>query len=201
MGESVYYLSGIVFEAVLTIVFACLYFIERKRYILFWCCSWLFFTLSYLSIFLKFTTEYFTLFNVIENATFILAIWAIAQGSIEFFRGKTSKIISVFSFALVIYYCAVFYDIIRHILPCSPLHFRRDSACLCRHRLHAGSLYSKCYPAYIGRLFCFMGQQFSILFAWIYLGGHDIFSSLFISWSIFHCNNPLPFNGLFPMQP
>ncbi len=107
MDPNSYYWTFVIYNAALMLIFACLYFVERKRHILFWSASWLFSTLSSLIMSFEYTSPIFTVWNTIENIICILSIWAIAKGSLEFFRGKTLRAVTFISLIPVIYYVII----------------------------------------------------------------------------------------------
>ena len=107
MDANTYYWTTVIYNAALMLIFACLYFVERKRHILFWSVSWLFTTLSSLIISFEFTAPHSAMWNTVENIIGILGIWAIAKGSIEFFRGKASKAITAIGLVPIIYYVII----------------------------------------------------------------------------------------------
>lgn len=107
MDPNSYYWSVVIYNAALMLIFACLYFVERKRHILFWSGSWLFSTLSSLIVSFEYTSPIFAVWNTVENIIGILCIWAIAKGSLEFFRGKTLRAVTCISLIPVIYYVII----------------------------------------------------------------------------------------------
>lgn len=107
MDANSYYWSIVIYNAALMLIFACLYFVERKRHILLWSVSWLFTTLSSLIVSFEYTSPFFTAWNTLENIIGILGIWAIAKGSLEFFRGKTLRAMTYISLIPIIYYIII----------------------------------------------------------------------------------------------
>ncbi len=107
MDPNSYYWTIVIYNAALMLIFACLYFVERKRHILLCSVSWLFTTLSSIIVSFEYTSPLFAVWNTVENIIGILGVWAIAKGSLEFFRGKTLKAITVLSLVPVIYYVII----------------------------------------------------------------------------------------------
>ena len=107
MDESSYYWTVIVYSASLMLIFICLYFVERRKHILYWSGFWFFNTLSTIIISFEHTSLHFAMWNMIENIIGIYSIWAIVKGSVDFFRGKSVKFITIISLIPVVYYIII----------------------------------------------------------------------------------------------
>ncbi|HEX2947034.1 MAG TPA: HD domain-containing phosphohydrolase [Clostridia bacterium] len=107
MDGSSFYWSIITYNAALMFIFACLYFVERKKHILYWSGYWFCNTLSSIIISFENTSAHFIVWNTLENIIGIFSIWAIAAGSIGFFRGKFIKLLSLVSLIPAIYYIII----------------------------------------------------------------------------------------------
>jgi diguanylate cyclase (GGDEF)-like protein len=97
MNDPVFILGVIVFHLIFISVFSYLYILEKKKYILLWSLSWVFFLLSSIFVGANLHTEIFLILVLFEKVFSLLGVYLISQGSFLFFRKKLSKLINITS--------------------------------------------------------------------------------------------------------
>ncbi len=112
MYDPVYFISAVIYHLIFILIFSYLYAVEKKKPILLWTLSWVFFLGSSIAIALKIHTEYTLVFMTFEKIFSLLGVFSISQGAIGFFREKPSKLIiwtsSIFAAYLIFAYSMKF---------------------------------------------------------------------------------------------
>jgi len=95
MNDPVFFLSALIYHLIFIVIFSYLYSLEKKKYILLWMLSWVFFLGSSVTVVFNFHTEYTNLLTAFEKIFSLLGVVCIGQGALLFFQRKYSKFISV----------------------------------------------------------------------------------------------------------
>ncbi len=185
MEDISFYLIGIISHVVFLVIFICLYFVEKKKCILLWFYSWLFFLFAHLGTFLEANTGYATLFGLIENIFYVLGIWAVTKGALLFFRGRIPKFITITSIILIAYYFVISLMSLANIFHITPRFVHAGSLLIFTGIISIRVAYLKSISRFIlGACFILWGFC-NILFLFGYIFGRMLFLISFTYIAVF----------------
>ena len=108
MNDPVFFLSAVIYHLIFILIFSYLYSLEKKKYILLWTLSWIFFLGSSVIFAFNFHSENTNFLTAFEKIFSLLGTVCIGQGALLFFQRKYSKFISVTAGILIVFFITAY---------------------------------------------------------------------------------------------